>query len=93
MLARKARLIAAGIAVLHCLAAGVTAALVGALSDGQAAMTWGYWVFVDFPLSIVLWSLMPGQFFLAHGIVGSIWWFWLSRGVLALSGRVLGRWR
>lgn len=88
---KRARFVAGCVAAIHFAGAGATALYVAQSNDGQAALTWAYWVFIDFPLSLLLWSLFSDQFFVIHGILGSIWWFCLSLVVITLARRTFRR--
>ena len=51
--------------------------------DGQGPLLWIYWLFFDFPISMVdllLFELnMPSRYvmYFVHGVLGTVWWFFI----------------
>jgi hypothetical protein len=80
---------AAGVASMHLLGVGVTEWYVSTSPAGQAPMVWVYWAFADFPLSL-LYAFLDDSFLIVHGLLGTIWWYFLSvalaRCLVALMG-------
>lgn len=55
--------------------------------DGQAMLLWGYWLIIDFPVSLLVplgWSLIDPDsplsrywLYAVHGVIGTVWWYCL----------------
>jgi hypothetical protein len=51
--------------------------------DGQETLMWAYWLIIDFPISllVLLFFLLNVtshiMLYLVHGIIGTIWWFFV----------------
>jgi hypothetical protein len=77
--------IAGTAAALHFVGACLTAAYVSVASEssGQAVMVWAVWALIDFPFSLLAYSLVDAHswgehsIFLAHAVLGTVWWFFL----------------
>ena len=85
---------AAGIAAaLHLVGVCLTAAYVSIASEssGQAVLVWAIWALIDFPISLLAYSLTETyswgehSIFLAHAVIGTAWWFFL----VAVAARLL----
>ena len=68
--------------------------------DGQGPLLWAYWLIIDFPVSLLVVLSFAVDItsryvmYFVHGILGTIWWFYLptivSKGfrmVIALMQR------
>lgn len=67
-------------------------------SDSQAHMVWFFFLFIDFPVSLLYtfaqsfsmmrdipvfgWFLYPP--YIIHGILGTIWWYFVARFITSL---------
>jgi hypothetical protein len=71
--------IAAAAAGVHIVLVVLTAWYVSVASQtsGQAVLVWIYWGAIDFPISFLSYFLLNGHFFLAHALIGTLWWFFL----------------
>jgi hypothetical protein len=82
------------VAIFHLLGVILTAWYVSTAeqTSGQAVLVWALWGIVDLPVSFLGYFLLDGQFFLVHGVIGTLWWFFLitviTRIVQALRGRM-----
>jgi len=51
--------------------------------DGQGPLLWVYWLAIDFPVSLIVLGLFVVDvtshyvMYFVHGILGTIWWFFL----------------
>jgi hypothetical protein len=51
--------------------------------DGQGPLLWVYWLVIDFPVSLLVILLFAVDItshymlYFVHGILGTIWWFYL----------------
>ena len=65
--------------------------------DGQAMLLWGYWLVIDFPVSLLVpagWWVMDADaavtrywLYFVHGVLGTVWWYWIP----AIAVRVFRR--
>ncbi len=65
------------VGVLHLLLVALTAWYVSAAESVQADVVWVFWALIDFPVSLLGYSLFGLQVFLVHAVIGSLWWFFL----------------
>lgn len=85
--------IAAIVAAIHFVLVALTAWYVSAAeqTSGQAVLVWAIWLLIDFPVSFLAYFLLEDRYFLAHAVIGSLWWFFLitvvTRMVQAIRGR------
>lgn len=81
------------VAAVHFVGASTTAWYVSVLeqTDGQAVLLWAHWTIIDFPVSFLSYFLIEGQYFVAHALVGTLWWFFIvtvfTRIVQAIRSR------
>jgi hypothetical protein len=85
--------IAGIVAAVHLVGVVLTAWYVSVASQtsGQAVLVWVYWGFIDFPISFLAYSLLNGQFFLAHALIGTLWWFFLVAVIVRIIQALRGR--
>lgn len=88
-MASPIRTVAITLAVVHAAAfiAFVAYFLDTNQRDGQAMLLWGYWLVIDFPVSLLVplgWTVLnpdspTSQYWLyaVHGGAGTIWWYCL----------------
>ena len=81
------RPIAVAFALLHALLFVAFATYVSEVGqrDGQAMLLWGYWLVIDFPVSLLVplgWSVIDPDsplsrywLYAVHGVIGTIWWY------------------
>jgi len=65
-------------------------------SDGQGPLLWVYWLVIDFPVSLLVIIMFAidvtshYMLFFVHGILGTIWWFFvptiLYKGFMRIKG-------
>ena len=77
MATQRLHVIAVIVAGVHLLGASLTAWYVSGSSEAQAPLVWIYWMFIDLPWSLPLWELMNSSFFVIHGVIGTVWWYFL----------------
>jgi hypothetical protein len=83
-------------AIVHLVCVVLTGWYVSVLAQrsGQADLLWVYWTFIDFPVSLLGYSLTDNRIFLTHALIGTLWWFFLVavivRIIQALRGRSSG---
>jgi len=67
------------VAAIHLVLVAITAWYISAAEQesGQTVLIWVYWLFIDFPVSLLAYFLLDGRFFLAHAVIGTLWWFFL----------------
>jgi hypothetical protein len=52
-------------------------------SDGQGSLLWVYWLVIDFPVSLLVVLSFAADvtshyvMYFVHGILGTIWWFYV----------------
>jgi len=81
------------VGVIHLALAVLTAVVVHVMEgqSGQAIMVWAPWAIIDIPISLIAYIVLSGNYLVIHGVIGSLWWFFLvaviSSGVRALRNR------
>lgn len=84
-------------ALIHLLLFAIFYFYINALYAGkaQAQLIWIYWLIIDFPVSILLLpTIVSGNidiFFLCffHGILGTLWWYYMPRILLILAKKII----
>lgn len=69
--------------------------------DGQAMLLWGYWLVIDFPVSLLVpagwWIINPDSplahywLYAVHGILGTMWWCMLPVVAVRVYGWAVSR--
>jgi len=97
-----ARKIGLALGSLHLAAFLFLVAYIHHSSDPQAALLWALFSITDFPLSLLYYFHVPSQEgysgfarflylpYLIHGLLGTIWWYFLPR--LVTARRLGGIW-
>ena len=86
MFTSKSQRIGLALAVLHLLCFVLFYVYVNILSAGkeQIQFLWMYWIIIDFPVSLfliisfVLNETSSYVIYFTHGILGTVWWYYLS---------------
>jgi hypothetical protein len=71
------------------------------IADSEASMVWIFFLFIDFPVSLLYqagdviyiasgvpileWLLYPP--YIIHGLLGTVWWYYIGRFISAIGGR------
>jgi len=90
------------LAIAHLLAFLVFVVYLNRTSDGQAVLLWAVWLPVDFPISLIVqagFELLPSDGaigstlrrslpYFVHGVLGTIWWFFLPRLVATVFKKI-----
>ncbi|PLX92639.1 MAG: hypothetical protein C0619_05400 [Desulfuromonas sp.] len=59
----------------------------------QHQLNWIFWWLIDFPVSLLVFLAKPVGFksvwtlYIIHGVIGTIWWYFLPRILLAIDPR------
>ena len=85
-----------GLAIAHLTIFLVTLIYTLTAADSEASMVWYFFYFIDFPVSLLYllgdviyigagvpvleWMLYPP--YIIHGVLGTIWWFYIGRFAL-----------
>ena len=85
MASKRIHSIALVVAGVHLLGVLLTAWCVSASTEGQAPLVWVYWMMLDLPWSLLLVQLIGSNFIVIHGIVGTMWWYFLAILVARLA--------
>jgi hypothetical protein len=86
-----AKKIGIGFAVVHLVAFIIFALYLQLSTEGQAWLLWTLWLPLDFPVSLIILKgfdlippdSLPGRAvrtwlpYLVHGVLGTIWWFFI----------------
>lgn len=83
---KRIHFVAAAFAAVHLSGVLLTAYYVSNSSAAQAPLVWVYWMFVDLPWSLLIWTLASGSLALLHGVIGTAWWYIL----VILVGKLIG---
>lgn len=90
------------LAIAHLLAFMAFVAYLNWASDGQAVLLWAVWLPVDFPISLLVqagFELIPSDEaigsalrrflpYFVHGVLGTIWWFYVPRLVATVFKKI-----
>jgi uncharacterized protein (DUF2062 family) len=76
--------IAAVVAAIHIAGVLVTAASQQSLENhsGQAVLVWVPWAFIDLPVSFLAYVSLDAPPWVVHGLVGTLWWYFLALVVI-----------
>lgn len=79
---RTIRLVAVAVAAVHLIGVLLTCWYVAHSAEGQSPLAWTYWMVIDLPWSIIVSDAANAYVpIFVHGVVGTVWWYFLSLGI------------